>query len=299
MIKILFSVLSFLLISNVYALNFNERPIQVIMSFPPGGGVDETFRHFENYVSKKGINMVGVYMPGGEGIISTNQFRTMPKNGSVVMITTAAVLATDKIKNPDNHDLSPITMIRASNMAIVTNSNNKIQDFSTFIKSLKSKNYDIKIGIGAPTHNGIIDQIISNESAGASILKVPYKGTNPAINDLLGGHIDIAIAPLNVVTKFIDSGKLKILATTTKVQGTNIVSLVEHYPNYISNEGFIFVLHNDIEPNVRLFYENLLKEYMDNNDVKKSFLETHNSLVPYGSDFANRIINNAIKTLKK
>lgn len=270
------------------------KPIQVVMPFPPGGGVDETFRHFQKYSAEFGINLTGIYKPGGEGILSINELRNSPKDGYTVMITTAGVIANYKAKS-QNTDIIPITVIKISNMSIVSKKNSNIKDFTSMEEIFKSSNQTVKVAIGAPSQKMVLDQITKNLDVKATIIEVPYKGTTPAINDLLGGHIDMVIAPLSITKAQIDNGNINLIVTSSKIN--NIPTLVEKIPNYKINEGFIFAVHKDTSKSSINFYNEFLKNYLSNDEVKKDFINSYNYITEFGSNRANTIIQNAIQTI--
>lgn len=276
------------------AFDGKGKPIQVIMSFPQGGGVDETFRHLQKYSFDNGINFVGVYKPGGEGILSINELKNSQKDGYAVMITTAGVLANYILKT-QNTDIVPLTVIKISNMSIISKKNSWLKDFESFEKTLKTPNTLLKVGIGAVNQKMVLDQIVKNTDVKATIIEVPYKGTTPAINDMLGGHIDIVIAPLSVTKTQVDNGNANLIATSSKI--TNTAALVEKIPNFKINEGFIFAVHKDVSKASLNFYNDLLKNYLNNEDVKKDIINSQSTITEFGPNRANSIIQNAIQAL--
>lgn len=289
-IGIIFSLLSF----SVMAFEGKSKPIQVIMSFPQGGGVDETFRHLQKYAVEQGYNFTGIYKPGGDGILSINELKNAPKDGYTVMITTPGVLANYIVKT-QNTDLIPLTVIKISNMSIISRKNSSFNDFASLVEIIKTPDAIIKIGIGAPNQKLILDQIVKNTEVKATIIEVPYKGASPAINDVLGGHIDIVIAPLSVTKMHVDSGKVNLIATSFKI--ANTTSLLEKIPNFKINEGFMFVVHKDIPKSSINFYNDFLKNYLKNEDVRKDFINSHATTTEFGPVRANAIIQNAAQMI--
>lgn len=287
---IIFSLLSF----SAMAFDGKAKPIQVIMSFPQGGGVDETFRHLQKYAIEQGVNFTGIYKPGGDGILSLNELKNSSKDGYTVMITTPGVLANYIVKT-QNTDIIPLTVIKISNMSIVSRKNSSLKDYASLVETIKTPSAIIKIGIGAPNQKLILDQIIKNTEVKATIIEVPYKGTSSAINDILGGHIDIVIAPLSVTKMHIDSSNVNLIATSFKI--ANIDSLLEKIPNFKINEGFMFVVHKDIPKSSINFYNDFLKNYLKNEDVRKDFINSHATTTEFGPVRANAIIQNAAQMI--
>ena len=67
--------------------------VKVIVPFPPGGGVDATYRKIEKYAQQQGVNMIPEYHPGAEGVVGMNAAATQSKDGNVLIITTTEVAA--------------------------------------------------------------------------------------------------------------------------------------------------------------------------------------------------------------
>lgn len=286
-------ILMFITFSSL-AFDGKAKPIQVIMPQSSGGGVDEMFRHLQKYSASHGINFIGVYKPGGNGIISINELRNSPKDGYTVMITTAAMLGDYKSKT-QNFDIMPLTVMKISNMSIISKKNSFVKDYDALEETLKTPNQTIRVGISNVNHKITLDQIIKNTDVKATIVEVPYKGAALAINDLFGGHIDIVIASLNITKNHVDTGNANLIATSFKINNTT--SLLEKIPNFKINEGLIFAVHKDTNKSSVMFYNEFLKNYLNNEDVKRDFINAHSITTEFGSQKALSIIQNASQLL--
>lgn len=276
------------------AFDGKTKPIQVIIPQSPGGGVDEMFRHLQKYSASLGINFIGVYKPGGNGIMSINELRNSQKDGYTVMITTAAILADYKSKT-QNFDIVPLTVMRISNMSIISKNKSFLKDYAALEETLKTPSQTVKVGLSNINHKITLDQIIKNTDVKATIVEVPYKGAAFAINDLFGGHIDIVIASLNITKNHVDTGNANLIATSFKINNTT--SLLEKIPNFKINEGLIFAVHKDTNKSSVVFYNQLLKNYLNNEDVKRDFINSHSITTEFGYDRALSIIQNASQLL--
>lgn len=292
--KFIITLILMLVTFSSMAFDGKTKPIQVIMPQPPGGGVDEIFRHLQKYSASLGINFIGVYKPGGNGILSINELNNSQKDGYTVMITTAGVLADYKSKT-QNFDIVPLTVMRISNMSIISKKNSFLKDYAALEATLKTPNQVIRVGISNINHKITLDQIIKNIDVKATVVEVPYKGAAFSINDLFGGHIDIVIASLNITKNHVDTGNANLIATSFKINNTT--SLLEKIPNFKITEGLIFAVHKDTNKSSVVFYNEFLKNYLNNADVKRDFISSYSITTEFGSQKALSIIQNTSQLL--
>lgn len=280
--KFILALLVLSLSASCYAFDPKSKPIQVIMPFAPGGGVDQTFRHLQKYAIERGTTLVAVYRPGADGLIAMRELANMPKDGFNISVTTAGVLAYQELK--DNEKCCTIiTGIRDSIGAFVVNANSPIKTFDDLEKAVK-KGDDLKFGFGAPGQRMVLDQFFEFSKPSKEPLTVPYKGGGPVINDLLAGHIDVAQVPLTIVKAHIDAGKLRLIATTKgKVEGYPLVQRVEDkYPKWVELDGFAVVTPVGVDPEAVKFWTSFLKEYISNKQVQQDFEKDYTVISPFG-----------------
>jgi tripartite-type tricarboxylate transporter receptor subunit TctC len=135
------------------------------------------------------------------------------------MASTGALMAASAALAPDGHFdvtkfFAPITVVAAPPYLLVINPKVPANSVAELIKLAKAKPQALSFGssgIGAASH---LSGALFQKEAGIELLHVPYKGTGPAVTDLLGGRIDIMFSPSTTVQAFFESGKLKALATT-------------------------------------------------------------------------------------
>lgn len=256
-----------------YSFEANTKPITTIIPFAAGGGVDQSFRHLQKYAEQKGIKLLGAYKPGAEGMIGMSDVATLPLDGFNISITTAGTIAAYRLKNP-NSDLHIVSAIRTGIFSIVVNPNKGI----TSLKDLETRlrnGEDIKFGQGATAQKLSIDQLLEFINPKTKAVVAAYKGAGPLLQDLVGGHVDVAIIPLGVTSPLINTGKLKLLAVSaeSKVQEYPDAPLITTvYPRWENYEGFCLVVPKNTNPDALAFWEEFLKSYLNDPQVKKEFL---------------------------
>jgi tripartite-type tricarboxylate transporter receptor subunit TctC len=286
-------------ISTAHAFNVQSKPVTVVIPFAPGGGVDQTFRNLQKYAATKGITLNPVYKPGAEGVIAKRELIGMPEDGFHLSITTAGVIANYRMTNPET-DVVPITAIRDSIMVFVTHPNININSFDELEKSVKDGK-KVSFGFGAPGQRMVLDQFFSFAKPSNSPLLVPYKGGVPVVNDLLGGHVDVAAVPLSIVKNHIDSGKLKLLAigARTKIEGLPDVTLVKaKYPTWEDPDAFAIVVEKGTDPAAIKFWSDFMKEYMNDSAIRKEFASEWTIPAEFGPKAIEKMIELSTKNIK-
>jgi tripartite-type tricarboxylate transporter receptor subunit TctC len=135
-------------------------------------------------------------------------------------------------------DFTPIALVASAPVLIVVNANDKIKTLSELISEAKSKPESIAFGTagnGAPGH---LTGALFESSTQIKLKHIPYKGSAPAVTDLIGGQIPLVFDPIQSVLPHITSGKLRALAITSKTRSPllpNVPTVAElGYPQFES-----------------------------------------------------------------
>ena len=203
------------------AANFPDRPIKLIVPFPPGGGTDVLARVIAQKLNEKwGQAIVVENQPGASGGIGTRAVvNAAPDGYTLLMASTGALMAAASALGGDgpfdvNKHLAPITVAAAPPYLLVVGPDVPAKSAADIIRISKEKPESLTYGssgVGAASH---LSAVLFESEAGIKMLHVPYKGTGPGVTDLLGGRIDMMFAPAPVVQSFITSGKLKAIGST-------------------------------------------------------------------------------------
>lgn len=267
---------------SVYSFEATSKTVNVVIPFAPGGGVDQSFRHLQKYALERGITLVAVYRPGADGLIAMRELANMPKDGFNISVTTAGVLAYQELRDTEKC-CTAITGIRDSIGAFVVHPSSSIKTLDDLEKAVKQGD-DIKFGYGAPGQRMVLDQFFEFAKPSKEPLLVPYKGGGPVINDLLAGHIDAAQVPLSIVKAHIDTGKLRLIATTrSKIDGFAVPMVEDRYPKWKELDGFAVVTPAGANPEAVKFWTSFLKEYVGNKQVQQDFAKDYTISAPFGT----------------
>jgi tripartite-type tricarboxylate transporter receptor subunit TctC len=203
---------------------YPSKPIRLIIPFPPGGGTDPIARVIGQKLTESwGQPVISDNRPGGSTIIATEAVAKAAPDGYTLLLTPTGTFATAPLLLPAPYDVvrdfAPVAAFAASEWVLVVNPSvpaKTLQEFIAYAKSRPDINY-ASAGTGNPNH--LAGELL-NMLTGTKMLHIPYKGTGPAITDLIGGRVQMHIATPISVAAHIRSGKLRALAVSGKTRSS-------------------------------------------------------------------------------
>jgi tripartite-type tricarboxylate transporter receptor subunit TctC len=203
------------------AAEYPDHTIRMVVPFAAGGGTDVLARVVADSLNKKwGQPVIVENQPGASGAIGTRfAMKAAPDGYTLLMASTGALMAVSAGADSDgpfdvNKYLSPIVIGAAPPYLLVANPKLPVNTTADLIRYAKEKSDGLTFGssgVGAASH---LSGLLFASATGIKLLHIPYKGTEPAVADLLGGRIDIMFAPGPVVQQLVLSGQLKALGVT-------------------------------------------------------------------------------------
>jgi tripartite-type tricarboxylate transporter receptor subunit TctC len=198
---------------------FPQRPMTLILPFAPGGPVDVLGRLLaQEYQSRSGHAASVENRTGGAGNIGIDAVRRSTPDGTTLLVIPAGNLTINPTLMPDvtfdvERDFAPITVLATAANVIVAAPKLGVR----IIPDLIAKARETSLSYGTP---GVGSQLhlameLFKQKTRVEITHVPYRGTPPALTDLLGGHIDLLVSNLPVVLPVIKEGQVVALAMTT------------------------------------------------------------------------------------
>ena len=204
--------------TTVLAQQYPSRPIRLIISFPAGGGVDTAARILAQKMGESmGQQVVVDNRPGGNTVISAEAAaRTAPDGYTIFMpldftMTMNTSLFTKLPYDPLRY-FSPITQVVSGNMIIVANPKVPGRNFQEVIAYARANPGKLNYGASAMLTRLIGEQI--KYATRTEMVYVPYKGTAPMVQAVLGGEIELVVDGLPIYVQHVKEGKLRALATT-------------------------------------------------------------------------------------
>ena len=209
-------------VTSSYAQTYPDRPIQLVVSYPPGGATDIVGRLVAESLGERLGQRVFIENRGGaSGMIGANYVAKARADGYTLVIATATTHAVDPTLFKDVitydaiKDFTPISFVGYTPLVLVTHPSVPASSVQELIAYVKSKNGNISYADGGTGSVPHMAGELFNSMVGIKIQAVPYKGDAPATNDVVGGHLPYMFAHLPVALPLIRSGRLKALGVTT------------------------------------------------------------------------------------
>lgn len=210
-----------LLPAMAFAQSYPTRPITVVVPFPAGGPSDVVARIVVDGMSKHlGQSMVIENVGGAGGTLGSGRVASADPDGYTLLAGSmgshvAAPVLTPNIRYDSERDFVPIGITADAPAVIVTRQDFPAKNLKEFVAYVKANGDKVKQahgGVGASSHMACL---LFTKEAGLKPTLVAYKGTGPAMNDLLGGHVDFLCEQSVSVAGQVRSGKVKALGVST------------------------------------------------------------------------------------
>ena len=202
---------------------FPSKPITIVVPNPPGGVVDSSARLVSDSLARLLNQAVVVDNRGGaSGNIAYQMVARAPKDGYTLLASYSAYHVGNPAMFPklpwEQKDLVPVALVAAATNVITVHPSvpaKNLKEFIAYVKQNPGKVNYASQGNGSLSHVGteLFDQTTQTE-----MTHVPYKGSGPAIQDVLGGQVQVFITTPPSVMGHVQSGKLKALAVTSKAR---------------------------------------------------------------------------------
>ena len=204
--------------SSVMAQTYPDRPISLVLPYAAGGGTDTIARVFAKALAEnlKG-SIVVENKAGAGGNLATDAVATAKPDGYSLLIGNQGPMAVNPhlfkgMKNDPATTLEPIGLIAEASLVLVVGPRMKVSTVAEFIEAAKKT--QLSYGSASNASASHLAALLLQRAAGFKALHVPYRGAAPALNDLVGGHVDFMVTTIPSVTGLIESKQLKGLMVT-------------------------------------------------------------------------------------
>jgi tripartite-type tricarboxylate transporter receptor subunit TctC len=215
-----------------FAQNFPSKQITIVVSYPAGGDTDALGRVFAEKLSARiGQQVVVENKPGASGTIGNAFVAKAAPDGHTLLMTPSTISSALLVLKPGTGgaydtvgDFAPVFHMGTQQLFLVVNSSTGIKNVKELIAAAKEgkiKTYGSP-GSGSPMH--ILGEMF-NQVAGVKIQQVPYRGSAPAVVDLVGNHIQFMYTTLGPVRQHIERGTLTNIGVADTVRSPFAVSV--------------------------------------------------------------------------
>ena len=221
------------------AQSYPDRPIRMVVGFPPGGAADLVARAMAQRVTEQWRQQVIIdNRSGAGGTIGTEFVARAAPDGYTLLFGSSSNLSIGPALQSNlpyrvERDFAPITLTTLIPNIVVAHASVPVRSIKELIEYAKAKPQQLSYASnGNATVSHIAGELFS-QRAGIRLIHVPYKGAGPAINDAVGGHVHLLIGAISTSLPHVRSGKLRGLAVT----GAKRSSAVAELPT-IAESGF-------------------------------------------------------------
>src|SRR6476659_10303568 len=196
---------------------YPTRPVHIVVPYPAGGAVDPFARVLTQQLSELwGQQVVVDNRPGASTMIGADQVAKSPPDGYTLLLTAELTLVIvphlyEKIPYDPLRDFTPIVALVSATQALVANPSLPVKTVKDLIELAKAKPGRLTYGSFGNGSTGHLNMEVLQAMTGARFNHIPYNGAGPAMNDVIGGHIDFMLAALSIVKGNVQAGKLHMI----------------------------------------------------------------------------------------
>lgn len=228
--------------SQAQAADWPQKPLRLIVPFAPGGNSDVVARLVSNELGKElGQSVIVENVPGASGVIGTGNVARAAPDGYTLLLGTVGTQAINlslfnSLSEKNLESFAPVTMFTTLPNVLVVHPDLPVDSVAELVAYAQKQSKPLSFassGIGSSIH---LSGEMFKTATGLPMTHVPYRGSAPALTDLIGRQVDLMFDNLPPSLPFIKSGKLKALAVTSAKRNPllpDVPTMIESgYPNF-------------------------------------------------------------------
>jgi len=268
-------ILAFILMSS---LTFAQQSYQVIIPYPPGGGVDTIYRIFEKYCRTKNIDLIPIYKPGAEGSIGVSALANSTKNEKVIAITTTLSL-TDSMEK-----VEIVSLLGTPKFVLTSSIKSQLTTFADLENTITQKK-PLSIGVAGSSHHLFVNRLLKELKVDESeiVIKVPFHGGGQQIPAILGGHVDLGFMLVPAAMKSASNGQINVIASTSPIEGLNVVDLSKKFKNWKNTNSYGLILPKGVLPETEKFWQNITQGFLNDKNSQLELSAVFYEVPKFGS----------------
>ncbi len=209
------------------AASFPDKPVKFIIPFPPGGTLDKVGRLLALKLSEQfGHNVVVENRPGGNGVIGADAVAKSPADGYTLLFNAStfvtAPMTMKSVPYKVQTDFAPIAHVASAPLSVAVSNKLGVSDIKGLAAAVKANPGKFNFAVGSIGSAGHLCTVKLEQATGTALSIVPYKGTGPAMTDLVGGQIEGFIDPVLGSVQFHKTGQVKVVGVTSAKRLPNL-----------------------------------------------------------------------------
>lgn len=218
----------FVLVPPGYAQTYPDKPVKIVVPFPPGGNVDISARIIAQPLSEDlGQPFIVENKPGASGLTGSHFVVKSKPDGYTLLVASNSAISIAPLMNPNApyeplRDFALVSMLAQTPLVIEVNSAVPAKSVAELVALAKRQ--PGQMTVATPSSGSINHMAIElfQSATGTKFSLVHYKGNAPAVNDLVGGHVQAAFDQLTSSLPHIKAGKLRALAVTSATRAPEL-----------------------------------------------------------------------------
>jgi tripartite-type tricarboxylate transporter receptor subunit TctC len=205
------------------AQGFPQRPVRVMIPFEPGGGTDNLARLIEPHVNRLlGQSLVIETRPGAGGLIGTEMVARAEPDGLTVLMTDASFAIAPglhpRLPFDALRDFAPVTLLATGASVLLVHPSLPVRSLAELLAYARAHPGALSYASGGNGTGPHLAAELVKINAGIEMTHVPYRGTGPATNDVVAGHVKLMFNGISAAKPHVEAGRLIALAVTGEVR---------------------------------------------------------------------------------
>jgi tripartite-type tricarboxylate transporter receptor subunit TctC len=201
------------------AQSFPAKPVRFIVGFATGGGTDTLARLVSKKLGEAWPHpLVVENRPGADGSIATDLVAKAPADGyTLVMVSNAHTITPFQRKLPYDPvaDFAPVTEVASTPNLLLVHPSLPVKNVKDLVALAKARPDQLSFGSSGTGTSPFLAMELFKSMTGTKIVHVPYKGSSPAVTDLVGGHIQLMFGAVSTTLMHVKSGRLRAIAISS------------------------------------------------------------------------------------
>lgn len=209
------------------ASDYPNKPIRMVIPYTPGGSIDTVGRMVADQLQRQlGQPIVIENLPGASGVLGSLNVKKAKSDGYTLLFNASSQvympLVVAKKTYDAEQDFTPVGQIGYVPLVVAVNNDvpaKSLSEFATLVKANPGKYTWATSGLGTSSH---LSEEMINRALKLDMEIIAYKGAVPQLTDVVGGHVSAAVSPMPGVRSFVQAGRLRALAVTSKTRVANM-----------------------------------------------------------------------------
>ena len=210
--------------ARVHAQPYPNKPVQMIISNPAGGGGDVNGRIMVDDLAKiLGQQIIAVNKPGASDTVGTDALAKSKKDGYTLGYTSSAAMVYSRVTNPESvpydpvKDFDPLALHTFFPLSVAVQASSPWKTFNELVDYAKKNPGKLRVSTAGMGSTANFNVEITQSLTGAQFTHVPFKGGEAVVTALLGGHVEVSFDIVGKFMPHVEGGKLRLLLVSRKV----------------------------------------------------------------------------------